>query len=67
MTFQIADDMLDYALDNDELDKNIGDDLAKGKLTMPLIYLLENGNSNDKQVITEAIKSQSTKHLKTIQ
>ena len=67
MAFQIADDMLDYAIDNDELDKNIGDDLAEGKLTLPLIYLLENGNKGDKQVISEAIKSQSTKHLKTIQ
>ena len=67
MAFQIADDMLDYAIDNDELDKNIGDDLAEGKLTLPLIYLLENGNQGDKKVIAEAIKSQSTKHLKTIQ
>ncbi len=67
MAFQIADDMLDYAIDNAELDKNIGDDLAEGKLTLPLIYLLENGNNGDKKVISEAIKSQSTKHLKTIQ
>ena len=67
MAFQIADDMLDYAINNDELDKNIGDDLAEGKLTLPLIYLLENGNQGDKKVIAEAIKSQSTKHLKTIQ
>ncbi len=67
MAFQIADDMLDYALDNDELDKNIGDDLAEGKLTLPLIYLLENGTPDDKEVIAEAIKSQSIKHLKTIQ
>ncbi len=67
MAFQIADDMLDYAIDNDELDKNIGDDLAEGKLTLPLIYLLENGNDGDKAMIAEAIKSQSTKHLKSIQ
>ncbi len=67
MAFQIADDMLDYAVDNDELDKNIGDDLAEGKLTLPLIYLLENGNEGDKKIIRDAIKSQSTKHLKTIQ
>ncbi len=67
MAFQIADDMLDYAIDNDELDKNIGDDLAEGKLTLPLIYLLEHGTADDKQVISKAIKSQSTKHLKTIQ
>ncbi len=67
MAFQIADDMLDYAIDNDELDKNIGDDLAEGKLTLPLIYLLENGNADDKKTISQAIKSQSTTYLKTIQ
>jgi octaprenyl-diphosphate synthase len=67
MAFQIADDMLDYSLDNDELDKNIGDDLSEGKLTLPLIYLLEHGTADDKQIIADAIKSQSTKHLKTIQ
>jgi octaprenyl-diphosphate synthase len=67
MAFQIADDMLDYSLDNDELDKNIGDDLAEGKLTLPLIYLLNHGNDDDKEIISQAIKSQSTKHLKTIQ
>ena len=67
MAFQIADDLLDYSLDNDELDKNIGDDLAEGKLTLPLIYLLNHGDDNDKTIISQAIKSQSTKHLKTIQ
>lgn len=67
MAFQIADDMLDYAIDNNELDKNIGDDLAEGKLTLPLIYLLEHGTGDDKLVISDAIKSQSAKHLKTIQ
>ena len=66
MAFQIADDLLDYAIANDELDKNIGDDLAEGKLTLPLIYLLENGTSDDKELISDAIKSQSIKHLKTI-
>jgi octaprenyl-diphosphate synthase len=67
MAFQIADDMLDYAIDNKELDKNIGDDLAEGKLTLPLIYLLENGTAEDKALIAGAIKSQSNKQLKTIQ
>lgn len=67
MAFQIADDMLDYSIDNNKLDKNIGDDLAEGKLTLPLIYLLENGTAEDKRVISEAIESQSTKHLITIQ
>jgi octaprenyl-diphosphate synthase len=67
MAFQIADDMLDYSLDNNELDKNIGDDLAEGKLTLPLIYLLKNGTQDDVKIIESAIQSQSTKHLKAIQ
>jgi octaprenyl-diphosphate synthase len=67
MAFQIADDMLDYSLDNDELDKNIGDDLAEGKLTLPLIYLLKNGTDEDVKIIESAIQSQSTKHLAAIQ
>jgi octaprenyl-diphosphate synthase len=67
MAFQIADDMLDYTIDNDELDKNVGDDLTEGKLTLPLIYLLKNGTEDDKALIRNAIKAQSTKHLKSIQ
>ena len=35
--FQIADDVLDYAADADTLGKNLGDDLAEGKMTLPLI------------------------------
>lgn len=38
LSFQIADDILDYEADSDELGKNIGDDLAEGKPTLPLIY-----------------------------
>jgi octaprenyl-diphosphate synthase len=39
--FQIADDVLDYVSDAGTLGKNIGDDLAEGKATLPLIYALE--------------------------
>ncbi len=39
--FQIADDMLDYAADADALGKNLGDDLAEGKATLPLIRAME--------------------------
>ncbi len=44
--FQIADDLLDYISDADTLGKNIGDDLAEGKPTLPLIYALECAQSN---------------------
>ena len=39
--FQIADDVLDYVSDAGTLGKNIGDDLAEGKATLPLIYAIE--------------------------
>ncbi len=67
MAFQIADDLLDYDTDNEEIDKNIGDDLNEGKLTLPLIYLLKNGNAEDKKLVSDAINSKSTKYLKAIQ
>jgi len=44
--FQIADDLLDYVSDAGTLGKNIGDDLAEGKPTLPLIYALERAQSN---------------------
>ncbi|MEP6898056.1 MAG: polyprenyl synthetase family protein [Rhodanobacter sp.] len=44
--FQIADDLLDYVSDADTLGKNIGDDLAEGKPTLPLIYALESTRSD---------------------
>ncbi len=41
--FQLIDDVLDYRADRDELGKNLGDDLAEGKPTLPLIYALKHG------------------------
>lgn len=55
--FQIADDILDYTANDDDLGKNLGDDFNEGKLTMPLIYLLENGDSQQRSQITAAIKA----------
>lgn len=61
--FQLIDDALDYMADEDELGKNIGDDLAEGKPTLPLIYVLENGNEHEQQVIRNAIESEGIKLL----
>ena len=56
--FQIADDVLDFNSDSTTLGKNIGDDLAEGKTTLPLIYALELvKSSHDKTLIREAIKA----------
>ena len=43
--FQIADDVLDYASDADTLGKNLGDDLAEGKATLPLIHAMARGDA----------------------
>ncbi|KTD97641.1 MULTISPECIES: octaprenyl diphosphate synthase [unclassified Pseudoalteromonas] len=54
--FQLVDDVLDYNADADQLGKNIGDDLAEGKPTLPLIYAMQHGNSEQKQLIRDAIE-----------
>jgi octaprenyl-diphosphate synthase len=54
--FQIADDLLDYVSDADTLGKNIGDDLAEGKPTLPLIYALEQAGEPQRQSLRHAIE-----------
>ncbi|RCS31445.1 octaprenyl-diphosphate synthase [Rhodanobacter denitrificans] len=54
--FQIADDLLDYTSDAGTLGKNIGDDLAEGKPTLPLIYALEKANPEQVQSLRHAIE-----------
>ena len=56
--FQLIDDALDYTADVEELGKNIGDDLAEGKPTLPLIYVLENGSESEKLIIRRAIETE---------
>ncbi len=53
--FQLVDDALDYDASADELGKNIGDDLAEGKATLPLIYAMQNGSDEDGRIIRNAI------------
>lgn len=66
LAFQLIDDVLDYNGDSKELGKNIGDDLAEGKPTLPLIYVMQNGNSDQKQLISTAIKEGGLEHLDEI-
>ncbi|MEW7866074.1 octaprenyl diphosphate synthase [Aeromonas diversa] len=53
--FQIIDDVMDYCSDSKEMGKNVGDDLAEGKPTLPLLYAMAVGNAEDRQIIREAI------------
>jgi octaprenyl-diphosphate synthase len=54
--FQIADDLLDYVSDSATLGKNIGDDLAEGKPTLPLIYALEKAGDAERKSLRHAIE-----------
>ena len=53
--FQLVDDALDYNASADELGKNLGDDLAEGKATLPLIYAMRQASAEDKELIRSAI------------
>jgi len=58
--FQLVDDILDYTADSDVMGKNVGDDLAEGKPTLPLIYALssslDDNNEEDAALIRKAIE-----------
>lgn len=57
IAFQMLDDALDYDADPEITGKNLGDDLAEGKPTLPLIYTLQNGSSAAKALIKAALKT----------
>lgn len=55
--FQLIDDVLDYTSSAEDMGKNLGDDLAEGKPTLPLIYTMRNGSAEQAKMIREAIES----------
>ncbi len=55
--FQLIDDVLDYTSSAEDMGKNLGDDLAEGKPTLPLIYAMRNGTSEQAKMIREAIEN----------
>ncbi len=57
IAFQLIDDALDYKASSAELGKNLGDDLAEGKPTLPLIYAIQNGTPEEATIIIDAIKT----------
>ncbi len=55
--FQLIDDVLDYSGAEVETGKHLGDDLAEGKPTLPLIYVMQNGNAEQSACVRHAIES----------
>ncbi len=67
LAFQLVDDALDYDATTEELGKNIGDDLAEGKPTLPLIYAMKQGSAAERHMIREAIETGGIQNLTSIQ
>lgn len=64
--FQLIDDVLDYTSSAEELGKNLGDDLAEGKPTLPLIYAMRNGSEEQTNMIREAITNGALEQINDI-
>ncbi len=54
--FQLVDDIMDYTADAKAMGKNVGDDLAEGKPTLPLLYAMHHGTESQSKRIREAIE-----------
>jgi octaprenyl-diphosphate synthase len=61
--FQLKDDLLDYQASSEQMGKNLGDDLAEGKPTLPLIYALKNSNGATAEMIRDAIINGGKEHM----
>jgi octaprenyl-diphosphate synthase len=55
--FQLIDDVLDYSANESDMGKNVGDDLAEGKPTLPLIYAMQHGDKSQSAMIKLAIEN----------
>ena len=66
IAFQLVDDLLDYRGDASELGKNVGDDLAEGKPTLPLIVTMRDGNAEQAAQVRQAIQQGGSQDIEGI-
>jgi len=64
--FQLIDDVLDYSGDNQDTGKNLGDDLAEGKPTLPLIYAIKHGSTQQASLVRNAIENGGIDNLDAV-
>jgi octaprenyl-diphosphate synthase len=64
--FQLIDDALDYGASGDDIGKNIGDDLAEGKPTLPLIHAMRHGTPAQVAAIRQAIENGGLDRIDTV-
>ena len=66
IAFQLIDDVMDYLSTAEEMGKNVGDDLAEGKPTLPLIHAMREGNEEERTLIRQAIRKGGLDDLEPI-
>ncbi|RMA78408.1 polyprenyl synthetase family protein [Umboniibacter marinipuniceus] len=66
IAFQLVDDLLDYVGNVDTMGKNVGDDLAEGKTTLPLIHAMQHASAEDAGTIRTALQTKNTDQIDDI-
>jgi octaprenyl-diphosphate synthase len=66
MAFQIVDDVLDYQGDVGSIGKNVGDDLAEGKMTLPLIFARDKVAADQRALICSAVENKTAQDFPAI-
>ena len=66
IAFQLIDDVLDLSGNPEEIGKNLGDDLAEGKPTLPLLYAMKKGSDEQKKIIRAAIENGGLTELESV-
>jgi len=64
--FQLIDDVLDYSGQQEDIGKNVGDDLREGKATLPLIYLMEHGSAEQRALVRNCIENGDEEHFEAV-
>jgi octaprenyl-diphosphate synthase len=66
VAFQLVDDVLDYSASPEDTGKNVGDDLAEGKPTLPLIHAIHKGTPAQASLIRKAIENGGHDNMQSV-